>query len=33
MLANRISRIIDENISRSFTGTNSENTDFHVLVA
>ena len=26
-------RNIDENIFRSYTGTTSENTDFHVLVA
>ena len=29
----RISRNIGENIFRSYTGSTSENTDFHVLVA
>ena len=33
MLSDRISRKIGENIFRSYTGTTSENTDFHVLVA
>ena len=33
MLSCRISRNIGENIFRSYTGTSSENTDFHVLVA
>ena len=33
MLSGRISRNIGENIFRSYTGTTSENTDFHVLVA
>ena len=33
MLSARISRNIGENIFRSYTGTTSENTDFHVLVA
>ena len=33
MFSGRISRIIGENIFRSYTGTTSENTDFHVLVA
>ena len=33
MLSDRISRNIGENIFRSYTGTTSENTDFHVLVA
>ena len=32
MLSCRISRNIGENIFRSYTGTTSENTDFHVLV-
>ena len=32
MLSGRISRNIGENIFRSYTGTTSENTDFHVLV-
>ena len=32
MLSGRTSRNIGENIFRSYTGTNSENTDFHVLV-
>ena len=33
MLSGRISRNIGENIFRSYTGTTSENTDFHVLDA
>ena len=33
MLSGRISRNIGENIFRSYTGTSSEITDFHVLVA
>ena len=33
MLSCRISRNIGENIFRSYTGTTSVNTDFHVLVA
>ena len=33
MLSGRISRNIGENIFRSYTGTTSENTDFHVVVA
>ena len=33
MLSGRISRNIGENIFRSYTGTTSENTDFHALVA
>ena len=33
MLSGRISRNMGENIFRSYTGTASENTDFHVLVA
>ena len=33
MLSGRISKYIGENIFRSYTGTTSENTDFHVLVA
>ena len=33
MLSGRISRNIGENIVRYYTGTTSENTDFHVLVA
>ena len=33
MLSGRISRNIGENIFRSYTGTTSENTNFHVLVA
>ena len=33
MLSDRISRNITLNIFRSYTGTTSENTDFHVLVA
>ena len=33
MLSGRIFRNIGENIFRSYTGTISENTDFHVLVA
>ena len=33
MLSGGISRNIDENIFRSYTGTTSENTDFHVLIA
>ena len=33
LLSSRISRNIGENIFRSYTGTTSENTDFHVLVA
>ena len=33
MLSCRISRNIGENIFRSYTGTTSENADFHVLVA
>ena len=33
MLSGRISRNIGENIFRSYAGTTSENTDFHVLVA
>ena len=33
MLSGRISRNIGENIFRSYSGTGSENTDFHVLVA
>ena len=33
MLSGRISRNIGKNIFRSYTGTTSENTDFHVLVA
>ena len=33
MLSDRISRNIGENIFQSYTGTTSENTDFHVLVA
>ena len=33
MLSGRISRNSGENIFRSYTGTTSENTDFHVLVA
>ena len=32
MLSGRISRNIGENIFRSYTGSSSENTDFHVLV-
>ena len=32
MLSGRISRNISEHIFRSYTGTTSENTDFHVLV-
>ena len=31
MLSGRISRNIGENIFRSYAGTTSENTDFHVL--
>ena len=33
MLSSRISRNTGENIFQSYTGTTSENTDFHVLVA
>ena len=33
MLSGRISINIGENIFPSYTGTTSENTDFHVLVA
>ena len=33
MLSGRISRNSSENIFRSYTGTTSENTDFHVLLA
>ena len=33
MLSGRISINIGENIFRYYTGTTSENTDFHVLVA
>ena len=33
MLSGRISKNIGENIVRSYTGSTSENTDFHVLVA
>ena len=33
MLSGRISCNSSENIFRSYTGTTSENTDFHVLVA
>ena len=33
MLSGRISKNIGENIFRSYTGSTSENTDFHVLVA
>ena len=33
MFSGRISRIIGENIFRSYTGTTSENTNFHVFVA
>ena len=33
MLSGRISRNIGENIFGSYTGTTSENTNFHVLVA
>ena len=33
MLSGRISRNSGENIFRSYTGTTSENIDFHVLVA
>ena len=33
MLSGRISGNIGENIFRSYTGTTSENNDFHVLVA
>ena len=33
MLSGRISRYIGESIFPSYTGTTSENTDFHVLVA
>ena len=33
MLSVRISRNIGENIFRSYTGSTSENTDFHVLGA
>ena len=33
MFSGRISRNIGEDIFRSYTGTTSENTDFHVLVA
>ena len=33
MLSGRVSRNIGENAFRSYTGTTSENTDFHVLVA
>ena len=33
MLSGRISRNIGENILRSYTGTSSENTDFHIFVA
>ena len=32
MLSGKISRNIGENIFRSYTGTTSENTDFHVFV-
>ena len=32
MLSGRISRIIGENIFRSYTGSTSENTDFHAPV-
>ena len=32
MLSGRISRNIGKNIFRSYTGSTSENTDFHVLV-
>ena len=32
-LSGRISRNIGENIFQSYTGSTSENTDFHVLVA
>ena len=33
MLSGGISRNIGENIFRSYTGSTSENNDFHVLVA
>ena len=33
ILSGRISRNIGENIFRSYTGTTSENTDYHFLVA
>ena len=33
MLSGRILRNTGENIFRPYTGTTSENTDFHVLVA
>ena len=33
MLSGRISKNIGENIFRFYTGTTSENTDFHALVA
>ena len=33
MRSGRISRNIRENIFRSYTGSTSENTDFHVLIA
>ena len=33
MLSGRISRNIGENIFPSYTGANSENTNFHVLFA
>ena len=33
MLSGRISRNISENIFRSYTGSTSENTNFHVVVA
>ena len=33
MFSGRISRNIGENIFQSYTGTTSENTDFHILVA
>ena len=33
MLSRRISRNIGESTFRSYTGSTSENTDFHVLVA
>ena len=32
-LSGRISRNIGKNIFRSYTGSTSENTDFHILVA
>ena len=33
MLSGRISGNIGENIFRSYTGSTSENTDFHVFIA